>query len=914
VAIVTTPASPYAVGDWLSKPRNAQDGEAYDKYNYKKGESLASIAATVSKPGKKITWQDITNFNWGTGKPSEVNFYLRDHTGCKYETNDGYNYIFSDEDKNPFVWIPRYEKKAPPGKYRSPGWIDVGHVALDDDSKKHINTLVVKPVYTITLELGDLDALFEPVGSGELHKSPGVQQRLQVLGYFYTPLGHSRRSVDCKKVWEYYRRVHTRKPKPAPTNPELLAILKQEVRNNVVAVVKGSLPTSGQILDGRVPMPSTPPRPGEGGAPEIPGKPGEVAMIRLPGGYAYTFPRYTDRRQTKNQWENKGSEWVPKPTSNKNYAWSINSPRHEVEKAYWADNPLLGKIPLVAHVERVKLDGSRAPAEGVSVYFQLVKPDELKAGDPLRAPDLRETVMDYSLDWSTDAGPYEIASRGPKKFLDDALAGQAAVDESDPQKDNVDRDYGGKRRIPVEGEGAGAGAVPGVFEIKTKREGMHTLRDDQHTDYGGMLPAQAVKPVEESTDDGKKVVRHAHAVSAKTNEKGNACVVFTPSQCGGDRYKIRAYIGPETLEFAGDDPDGPVVETGTLVVWRNIRLNRYVQAKVPAKADVGTNVQDLWEDAFPGLAPSAFDQAWTNHDFASGVGNIDISEEGNKEAVCSRNPRTLGASFNERYRPVNHSFIGLAEQYRRCYCEFLADCERKPEAMTRGEYVAALAAARKACKDSGEVSVKVNWNALILDPDADAGDADKVTTPWTFNVRHPDDYNTKRGAGFPALSSAAGHYAEINRAIYNHGLAAFMGHFAGGGVLPGLTIIQMPQGDTWEFLSLGNIVTSGDAGPGARTCCLWYTDGVYRSDGMFYTTTANTIHELGHTLVRPHAPDESTTGGVRADSHQAIADCVCVMSYRGCYGEYCGRCSLALRGWITKGGVKSDGSVNTDGV
>ena len=25
--------------------------------------------------------------------------------------------------------------------------------------------------------------------------------------------------------------------------------------------------------------------------------------------------------------------------------------------------------------------------------------------------------------------------------------------------------------------------------------------------------------------------------------------------------------------------------------------------------------------------------------------------------------------------------------------------------------------------------------------------------------------------------------------------------------------------------------------------------------------------------------------------------CVCVMSYSGCYGDYCGRCILALRGW-----------------
>ena len=107
------------------------------------------------------------------------------------------------------------------------------------------------------------------------------------------------------------------------------------------------------------------------------------------------------------------------------------------------------------------------------------------------------------------------------------------------------------------------------------------------------------------------------------------------------------------------------------------------------------------------------------------------------------------------------------------------------------------------------------------------------------------------------------------------------------------------------MFSTGEMFTSG-VGLSSRGCFLFYTEDIYRTATFPYSVTANTLHELGHVLVRQHAPDDPA--GADADSHQAIADCLCIMSYRGCYGEYCGRCVLAFRGWKTKCSNESSGA------
>jgi hypothetical protein len=76
-------------------------------------------------------------------------------------------------------------------------------------------------------------------------------------------------------------------------------------------------------------------------------------------------------------------------------------------------------------------------------------------------------------------GPFVKDNAGPKKFVDDLIAANPPADPDDPQKDNCDKKFGGKRGIKVEGEGA----TPGIFEVDVTRDGLHTRRGPHHADY-----------------------------------------------------------------------------------------------------------------------------------------------------------------------------------------------------------------------------------------------------------------------------------------------------------------------------------------------------------------------------------------------------------------------------------------------
>jgi hypothetical protein len=72
------------------------------EHRVREGESLDSIAEKYS-----LVWQDITQFNFGTDIPSEVNRCLHEYTGCTKRTLDGKNYVFSDDDVPGILYIPK---------------------------------------------------------------------------------------------------------------------------------------------------------------------------------------------------------------------------------------------------------------------------------------------------------------------------------------------------------------------------------------------------------------------------------------------------------------------------------------------------------------------------------------------------------------------------------------------------------------------------------------------------------------------------------------------------------------------------------------------------------------------------------------------------------------------------------------
>ncbi len=1060
----------YLIDKWLEMPYAARQNAdiPYDKYHYKDGESVGSIARIISRPWKKFTPHDIFEFNWGMiTRTSEVNYYLKRHTLCTLTDRDDQVYKLAAADGNPFLWVPRAVRKFD-GRYTSPGRVDVGHVALDDaKSPQHIDTLVIRPSYSISLELGDVDALFDPVTPGaDPATCPGIWQRLQVLGYHYIPLGNhafpaAKRQSAMRIVWDHYRKIHTPKGEAAhirpPTNAELVAILKQELQNNLLSVVKNNVcAESGAILDGRLPDPPLGAALPEEGAegPERPAVEQEYARIRIPGGYCATHGQFNTGLVYHNSIQ-----------------YGIGADRHTLEAEIvdhctLTDNTtkLLGKIPIIARVYRIYPDGKEEPADGVTVYFQLVAPPHpLPDQCVVKAPELRNEEMNYGLadrtictipNWKpayvqvstavtqaevldmarkvsatptgdrtkklddlvvaknvpakapfatwdpsytktapasvsesdlmvivqtkaaqrrtrlnlfifenatnqaervsiradvdhhvaridaeitkiktdvdehvtwADNNPLVIDNTGPKRFVDDVYKDQGiryvVADDDDPQKHNADRHYGGTRRVAVQGENIGGTNYPGVFEIAgADRPGFHERRDTQHADYGTLSRAVAITDATEKTE-------HPYAVKATANDQGYAGVIFTPSRCGGDAYRLRAYVGPPTLQYDGKDAEGPVVDTGTMVVWRNIRLHRYVQIRKPAV--VGADIKDIYENAANPKAPVHggggwdFSKWWDSHDCDKDPPEVNLCEVG----VPGGKQESIYPAADARTLKVQ--FISLVEQFKRCYCELIVDqraktgankgqVDRTSQAITPAEHreaydkAKAAAAAHTVPRDDG-TSVAVDWDTLLVDPVG--------TAPHMFAVRLPQHYNGLVAA--PAQLEISS-ITEICNALGYKAIGAFIEHFTGDGVL-GMSIVQGVWGCSWDDMTYApglngaTVLTSGVADRG-RGVALFYSDKIYRGTDMMYSVTANAAHELGHALTRCHQPPEPNNGDANHHQPQAdpaltptvaaevpgalagdrdVGDCTCVMGYQGCFGEFCGRCVLALRGWKT---------------
>jgi hypothetical protein len=247
----------------------------------------------------------------------------------------------------------------------------------------------------ISVRLGDLDAVFEPVAS--VH---GKKQRLQALGHSYERFtaatgGDATQAYrDCLAYWQAKRERAL--GRPFASAAELERDLQSELRRFVV----------------------------EGGA--LPGAAAEV-RIRLPG--AITIEKPSDL-------EDGGVPDGQAPPSL----------RFQAESALWDGNGALGKIPIVARIE-VCRGGSWVAAAGEQVCFQLVPPfyddpgGELDDVQALRNTSQRPALKGYP---GGAAQP-----RGPRQFITDAIQYELAA--SDPQRFNAHHTRGGKRGLAVLG-------------------------------------------------------------------------------------------------------------------------------------------------------------------------------------------------------------------------------------------------------------------------------------------------------------------------------------------------------------------------------------------------------------------------------------------------------------------------------
>src|SRR3989440_2528238 len=419
---------------------------------------------------------------------------------------------------------------------------DIGHVAPSFQDTARYNTLIIRTEYRISIQLGDIEDLFPDAPN----TAAGRMARLQVLGYFYYPLKHAKALTAFNGI------TAAAGPPATPAVTGLWSYFKANIlggADDAKADAEIQRMLGVRVLEG-------------GGFPapaDDPAKPVDAnfCKVRIPGGYSLLSAADLPALDLNND---------PAATYNK---WDIRKDLYGIETQFRKDNTVLGQIPLVVLVEKRDPDTNEwKPVKDAWVYFQLVDTYDLPAFD--KTKDVTAQFNRPTLRESSVGPPVAAAGAGPGLLTktEETPTGARAYKKDDPQKGNSPHDRGGEQ-----GQGAlgdGTDVVDHIFQTKSVK--------GFNEDHSGTrkLPHPAYTVAANAAAGGK----HLHAVKAKTNADGEAGVIFTPSRCGGDRYRIRAYVGPDTIKGPGNDGTGMSavsVETGTLVLWRNMRISRYVR-------------------------------------------------------------------------------------------------------------------------------------------------------------------------------------------------------------------------------------------------------------------------------------------------------------------------------------------------
>ena len=767
--------------------------------------------------------------------------------------------------------------KAPPNDSQHANTPDnaYGHVCPDFDDRKVFNTLRLRSTYRLTLRLGSLEELFP-----HSPDSPeGRMERLQVLGMFYFPLSHrhaarafngipaSGTATAVRGIWEYFKTQILNNADDAAADQEIQRLLREWV------VAAAGLPTPAD----------------EGVAPIE----ANFSKLRLPGGYSFAASDNSSVLNLNND------PAYPQLIFGRNM--------YLAEDKYLKDNPVLHKIPLIAKVEKFDQATCKwVPAQDATVYFQLIDPYDLPAFDAtksvtaqLNRPPIRSSTLGPP-GQGANAGPNLVVNR------EENPTGGRAPNAQDPQRKNARSDRGGKA-----GQGNltdGSDVADKLFSTTSQR-GFNAAHSAPAKGTVNPITRTVFFPLAERVNDNER----QHAVKAKTNSDGEAGAVFLPSRCGGDRYRFRAFLGPPTVNGAGSDGKGATavkVDTGTFVIWRHLRISRFVQqavnnvsatllADAQAAGGLTTNVQlqnryNLLSTANGYLqfrAVSVIDSTGTN---------LGLSAPDFSTAVSGGPP----------------AFESLPVQWARAFVEVEIDRAASvnlPETMTQADWDAAR---RQALADGlsgmGTIGINIDLRRLLfLEPGAPAIAVDQAVC--NIPTRTPETYNQGVAAA-KRIGTGGNTVDHIEDLLENYALAGFLRFFTSNGYCPGLGVVYGAMGAGLQVYRRKDF--SGLALE-YRGAFLWYGAATYVTDmaspfaashnGNFpYSFTCNVCHELGHVVFRAHAPGhdpgEDDAGGAKAANHDKNTPTdnnlsVCIMSYQTCEGEYCGKCLLSFRGW-----------------
>jgi hypothetical protein len=271
----------------------------------------------------------------------------------------------------------------------------------------------------------------------------------------------------------------------------------------------------------------------EGG--RLPGQ-GTFAKIRAPGGYSVLYSQ--NHLEARIPEADQG-----KPAAKPFETFMLGSSRFAAEESFYKANPALGKIPLKATVRRRPAGSDVAwascpPASGAKVYFELIPVDDIATATDgpkcFIAPDgSKWALVAGGGTQYTSVKPPDLAGT-PKGYLDGKLNGYKPAGPNDPDGKNVHKDLGGKRG--------------GTVFCKPRSQGFAEIPFDTKFKFASVVEA---------------------------DDQGVAKIVFTPSRIGGDAYRLRVFVGPNTQDITATDLDNDredKAETGTMVRWRTVRV------------------------------------------------------------------------------------------------------------------------------------------------------------------------------------------------------------------------------------------------------------------------------------------------------------------------------------------------------
>lgn len=169
MALIKTPSPQPTALDYVppnSEPANVGPKDSWWTLAERQGSRAAGLSAL-----------DLCYFNFGTRKPTEINWYLKNKVGCTTQTRDGDNYTFASCKYPNKVYIPKIGVVPPPSEYPKPNEAETADVWVGVAGKFGSNVVVVgiDIIEAAVFTLGQHNTIHYALIHGESNRiGPGV--------------------------------------------------------------------------------------------------------------------------------------------------------------------------------------------------------------------------------------------------------------------------------------------------------------------------------------------------------------------------------------------------------------------------------------------------------------------------------------------------------------------------------------------------------------------------------------------------------------------------------------------------------------------------------------------------------------------------------------------------------------------